>query len=210
MAVENAPRAVREIWPTAGVGGFMEILWRRTNPTPPQPFDSMSRVEVGLWEIQFRYRNIELPESGGGGAMGVYRAAESFRFRAEVILDFAHERQGAPPVTVTGQTANHTVPFIEEIFRGRGDTPGEGDDVPPFYRVATKFQLGDPSRAPDNLGSFYFCPGAMIEEIIPSNPSRPPFDVARAIVKGVGAEPMERWVGTTRVSNRVFDWVEPQ
>ena len=209
MVVDQAPREVRRIWPTAGVGGFIELLWRAIQDDP-EPTDSMQRIEVGLWTIQFRYRNVELPESGGGGAMGVYRVAESFRFTAETVLSFAHERPDAPAVQPTESAAfgNPFQPFHEERFRGQGHS-GQAAAFPDCYRVQMKFQFGDPERiGPDAAGSFYFCPGVMIEEIIPTNPSRPPFDVARATIKGVGAEPMQRWVEDVPISGNVFDFRE--
>ena len=198
-------RDTREIWPTAGIGGFIETIWRGLGDDP-KPTDNMARIEVGLWTLPSRYRNVELPESGGGGAPGVYRVAESFRFTAELVMPFAHERPGAPPVTKTTLVANAGQPFIEELFRGTGEI-GPGDQSPECYRVQIKFQLGDPSRiSPDAAGSFYFCPAVMIEEIVPTNPSRPPFDVVRATIKGVGSAPMQRWVETTMISGNAFDF----
>ena len=191
MADPIPTRETRRIWPTAGVGGYLDVAWpdKRYDYTLFAGETQPGRIEVCYWRIEHLFNTVELPASGNFGAMTVRRLATGFRYEAEIILPFGHQRAGADEVQETnpgGKLPNLSQPFIEDRLQGAPLAA---------FGVAVKFQLGDPERiGPDAKGAWYYCSHTQLESITPVNPSKPPFDVVRAIVRGKGSAPLRRYV----------------
>jgi hypothetical protein len=177
-------RETREINHLAGIGGFLKFQKkpvRRRDPISPGDtgdpagFDPNAGeiLDVGLWELLHRYRNVELPLSGGKGSIQRRRVADDYNFLALVSLDLKKAE-----------------PFIDHDSHLEGDPSSETP-----YGIALRFQCGDPEFHRSREGLFYFSPAVLLDEvkIIDSSVGD---DVLRFIVRGSGSAPLERFNGT--------------
>lgn len=201
-------RDTREILPLCGVGGCLEFSWTSIIPDPENgnPSDTMiyeRLMEVEQWEIHHRYRNVELPMSGGFGSLSRRRVADDFQFVAIAAMDLtgAREALGEFGPNLTNQ------PFIDGRLRGYPTSA---------YHVGIKFNCGDPTfwtnpeaqsiarPAKNGEGVFYYCQGVLLDEVRVLDSSRGD-DVVRCIVTGSGSAPLRRYVGEVHYGNGAFD-----
>jgi len=210
MAEPYVIRDTRQIMPLRGIGGYIGFLWwnqaianiqgyggTRADQQMDRPRRNtlLDKLEVQQWEIEHTSRNVEIPMSGGRGAISRRRVASDFRWVAFVDLDMTIT-QGDPEIIVR----NEEQPFVDGRLEGK---PGG------HYRLALRFHCGDPSWPlrrlagnlgvpfSTNLGLYYWCDAALIETVHVVNSARGKDEQGAVVtyrVEGKGSSPLERWV----------------
>jgi len=215
---ENTPiRDSREMLQVQGIGGYLAVgvidNARQGNLTGDVESFGLylsDKLDVRRWQLWHRYHNVQIPMSGGGGAITRRRVADDFDFIAEWMLDAKYilPTEPLPSNQIVASSAGPaTQPFIENRFQGI---------APAQFQVQVKFQLGDPTfyTQPElqsiartfgtvQTGAYYFCDSVQVDEIyVVDTSDQEPGDVIRGIVKGSGSAPLRRyldpggWMGT--------------
>lgn len=160
----------RGITAIRGFGGFLQI----TRALPGTDQFEKHILDVERWTIRHEFRTVELPISGGFGAITRRRVASDFLFKASLSWD-----------------AMPDVPFLDDIFLGENTEQ---------YAVAVLFALGRPSDyahyfpgIPDQ-NSHYYCKAVQIDRLVVVTSTKPP-DVIKLEVIGKGSAPLRRYVG---------------
>lgn len=193
-------RDVRETWPIAGIGGFLEVEWVSTTSFNSDgvfvPSSRVAKLEVERWELVHDYDNAELPLSGGNGSMSRFRVGDDWDFLCIVLLDMRPAKASGADNSFIGQ------PFLDGRLEGN-------PNILTNFHFALRLQVGDPafwvnnnpiSIAVPNVGlrqgMYYFCPRVLLRQTRTINDSRgnPPDGFVRALVRGEGAAPLERWI----------------
>ncbi len=180
----------REITHVRGFGGFLNISRVSQESVGSTQRDRVN-LEVSQWTIRHRFRAVELPISGGFGAITRRRVATDFQFAAD--LPFNVLPLGLPRGTVPTGAALKTLAFLEDLFRGFNREQ---------YMVGVLFAIGDPFQydvlfpAADQRGrnSYYFCDSVHLDELVIVT-STEPADVVRLQANGSGSAPLRRYSG---------------
>lgn len=193
-------RDVRVTLPLLGIGGFIEVAWATESSDPE--VRAGQKLEVERWEIFPILKNVALPLSGGKGAMSRRRVFSDFRFACVAIFDLKTVFDNEPANQFGAQ------PFLDGRLEG---SPGEIER----FHVGMRFQCGDPTfhsqpeltsmarpHANEREGIYYFCPRVLLSEarVLDASQGKPPDGCVKAIFRGEGSTPLERWVDGVRIA----------
>jgi len=206
------PRDVRVTWPIAGIGGFLDVEWVSSGTGSTQTTGGPGKLEVERWELNHDYDNAELPLSGGKGSMTRYRAGDDFEFTCIVLLDMRPAAAGGTENTFNGQ------PFLDGRLEGHAE-------IDTNFHFSLRLQCGDPSfwvnaarrhqPIPVDVGPrkgvYYFCPRVILTQTrtLDSSKGKPPDGLLRAIVRGKGSTPLERWVDDVMIARGGLGFDQP-
>ena len=196
-------RDIRPTFPLAGVGGFLEVKW--AGPSSDPEVQEGAKLEVEQWEKDHKLTDVQLPLSGGKGAMSTRRVCDSFVVTFIAAFDRAAARFGTAANTFAHQA------FLDGRLEG-----SDGRDE--RFHFGLRLQCGDPTfvdasspqpiarQSPedprDGRGIFYFCPRVLLisTQTLTNSMGKPPSGIVKAVVRVRGAAPLERWLGGKRLA----------
>lgn len=180
----------RKITTVRGFGGFLELSRTREfgESGPTQVHRHM--LEVEQWTLRHKFRKVELPLSGGLGAMTQRRVATSFTFGASLSWDVS----SLPEMF---DDANHFAgkAFLDDLFIG-GSTGTNQLTVAVLFALGntSQYNLIFPGADPAPRNAHYYCDSVILDEIVVVT-STEPKNVVKMQAKGSGSAPLRRYSG---------------
>lgn len=190
----------REITEVRGFGGFLELS-RLIAGTPSGPGAIHShKIEVQQWSLRHKFRSVELPLSGGFGAMTIRRVATSFTFSAGLSWDVS-------PLAADDATLFSGEAFLDDLFTGPstfavGEEENRRVRSTNRFTIAALFALGGtfqydvifPGAPPAKRNAHYYCDSVHLDEIVVVTSTEPP-ELVKMQAKGRGSAPLRRYSG---------------
>lgn len=211
-----------ETQPVSGIGGFVEIY----KPAAPGEIGADQgkiheglRIKVKGWSLWHRFRTVEIPMSGGWGAVTRRLVATDFELIAALDFDRAQFGAGvvAPPspffdVSMTGYgDAHYMVAVLLQLghprFYPEPPAPPLPPALPAYPSIPPPPEIADPEAPNVWHGAYYYCPACLLQEIqvITSCSGE---EVIGGTIKGRGSAPLRCYYHNLLASGSPFAFAE--
>ena len=198
-------RPTREITNVRGFGGFLQLSRTEIRGESGPTKIDRHLLEVGAWSLRHKFRKVELPLSGGFGAIAQRRVASSFTFAANLVWDVTALAQSRTAENVFLGKA-----FLEDLFIGGSSNTNR-------FTVSALFALGDPFQydiafpgaEQADRNAFYYCDSVHLDEVLVVTSTEPP-DLVRMEATGSGSAPLRRYAGPVWKGAGGFDFSQTQ
>lgn len=194
-------RPTREITKVRGFGGFLELRRASVGSTPSTGRTDSHILELDQWTLRHKFRKVELPLSGGFGAITQRRVATSFTFSASLSWDVSALARAVSVDLFSG------LAFLDDLFIGESESlTGEGEDIrlesTNRFTIAVLFALGGPEQydvifpgaEPAARNAHYYCDSVHLDELVIVTSTNPK-NVVKMQAKGSGSAPLRRYSG---------------